>query len=130
APAEVEAQRRMLEADAFQIYQAETTCDAPGLPPRRVFRRMAAGDPGFRYVFCDQNESMVIFRDKSDAESYAELSAPDRPLYLARLASERLARFERSETVQRLLTFLEDPDVLSDYSRDEIYSTVKAAADL
>ncbi len=120
----------MLEADAFPIYQAETTCEAPGLPPRRVFRRMAAGDPGFRYVFCDQNESMVIFRDKPDAESYAELSAPDRPLFLARLASERLARFERSEEIQRLIAFLDDPNVLRDYSRAEIYATVKAAADL
>jgi hypothetical protein len=130
APAEVEAQRRMLEADAQPIYQAEADCESPNLPPRRVFRRVAAGDPGYRYVFCDQHESMVIFRNRDDAESYATLSAPDRPLYLARLASERLARFERSPEVRRLQAFLDDPNVLDDYSREQIYATVKAAADL
>jgi len=129
-PAEVEAQRRMLEADAFPIFQAEADCGSPNLPPRRVFRRVAAGESGFRYVFCDHDESMVIFRDRSDADSYATLSAPDRPLYLARLASERLARFERSAEIRRLNAFLDDPNVLADYSREEIYSTVKAAADL
>lgn len=130
APAEVEAQRRMQEADGFPIYPAETTCDAANLPPRRVFRRAASGDPGYRYVFCDHDESMVIFRDQDDAEAYAQLSAPDRPLYLARLASERIARFERSEAVGRLMNFLEDPNAVADWSREEIYATVKAAADL
>jgi hypothetical protein len=129
-PAEVEAQRRMLEADAFPIFQAEAGCDSPNLPPRRVFRRVATADPGFRYVYCDQDESMVIFRQRSDANAYASLSAPDRPLYLARLASDRLASFERSEEIARLRAFVDDPNVLREYSRDEIYGMVKAAGDL
>jgi hypothetical protein len=129
-PAEVEAQRRMQEADAYPIFQAEADCTSPNLPPRRVFRRAATGENGFRYVYCDQDESMVIFRGRGDAESFANLSAPDRPLFLARLASERLARFERSEEIGRLNAFLEDPNVLREFSREEIYATVRAAADL
>jgi hypothetical protein len=130
APAEVEAQRRMLEADGFPILGEEADCDQANLPPRRVFRRIATADRGYRYVFCDQNESMVIFRERKDAESYAALSAPDRPLFLARLASERLARFESSEEVARLGAFLQDPNVLRGYTKDQIYGMIKAAADL
>ncbi|MEX2583864.1 MAG: hypothetical protein WD766_11350 [Gemmatimonadota bacterium] len=130
APAEVEAQRRMLEADAHPIYAADTRCDAANLPPRRVFRRAAANEDGFRYAYCDQHESMVIFRERPDAESYAALSAPDRPLYLSRLAVERLERFERSREVQRLQQFLRDPNILRDYSKEELFAMVKAAADM
>src|SRR5690606_11842652 len=129
-PAEVEAQRRMLEADAFPIYQAETECGAPNLPPRRVFRRAAANELGFRYVFCDHDEAMVIFRNREDAINYAELSAPDRPLYLSRLALKRLESFEQSEELRRVRRFLRDPNILRDYSKDELYAMVRAAADL
>ncbi len=129
-PAEVEVQRRMLEADQHPIYQAETTCDALGLPPRGVFRRVAAGEPGYRYVFCTERESMVIFRDRADAESYAALSPPDRPLYLSRLATQRLESFEASEPVRRLRAFLDDPNILRELSKDEMFEMAKAAGDL
>jgi hypothetical protein len=130
APAEVEAQRRMLEADSYPIYQAETRCEAPNLPPRRVFRRAAATEVGFRYIYCDQDEAMVIFRDRSDARSYAALNAPDRPLYLSRLAVQRLESFESSVELQRVRRFLRDPNMLREFSKDELYAMVKAAADL
>ncbi len=130
APAEVEAQRRMLEADAFPILGSDMTCETAPLPPLRVFRRAAPGDPGYRYVFCDHDESMVIFRTRDDADSYSRLSAPDRPLFLARLASERLARFERSPEIARLREFLADPNVVRSWSQDETRKTVAAAADL
>lgn len=130
APAQVEAQRRMLEADGYPIFPASTTCESPDLPPRRVFRRAATGESGFRYVYCDQDEAMVIFRDREDAESYARLAAPDRPLYLARLAAERLERFERSQPVLDLRAFLADPGYLDGKSKDRVYAMVKAAGDL
>ncbi len=130
APAEVEAQRRMLEADTFPVFDADADCESEGLPPRRVFRRAAANEEGFRYVYCDHDESMVIFRDRNDANSYAGLSPPDRPLFLARLGAERLARFERTEEVALLRQFLDDPNMLRRHSRDEIYAMVKTVNDL
>jgi len=130
APAEVEAQRRMLEADLQPIYPAQTDCGSAALPPLRVFRREASGEAGFRYVYCDQNETMVIFRERRDADSYAALAAPDRPLYVARLAARRLESFERSPDMGRLQAFLDDPNVVRDYSRDEIYGMAKTAGDL
>jgi hypothetical protein len=129
-PAEVEAQRRMLEADSYLIYPFQTTCETAGLPPRRVFRRAAPGTPGFRYVFCDQDESSVVFRKRSDAERYANLIPPSRPVFLAALASTRLQSFEQNPAVQRVQAFLQDPNVLRDYTRDEIYAMVKAGSDL
>src|SRR5690606_28760904 len=101
-----------------------------GLPPRRVFRRVAANEQGFRYVYCDADESMVVFRDRNDANSYAGLSPPDRPLFLARLGAERLARFERTEEVARLRQFFDDPNMLRRHSREEIYAMAKTAGDL
>ncbi|MDR0786960.1 MAG: hypothetical protein LBG44_03745 [Gemmatimonadota bacterium] len=130
APAEVEAQRRMLDADAFPIFPENASCESVVLPPRRVFRRLTTEDPGYRYMFCDQDESMVIFRAREDAESYSRLSAPDRPLLLARLASERIARFEQSEDINRLRLFFEDPDVVRGWSREDIRATARVATEL
>lgn len=129
-PADVEAQRRMLDADNYMIFPATTECDAENLPPRRVFRRAAPGDPGFRYVYCDHDESKVVFREQKTAETYADYIPPDRPLYLASLATERLASFEASVEVQRVRSFLRDPNVVRNHSREELYAMVKAAADL
>lgn len=130
SPSEDEAQRRMLEADSFPVFPAGTGCDARGLPPRRVFRRAAPGEPGFRYAFCDGDESTVIFRDREDARTYAALGAPDRPLYMVRLASERLARLERSEEIAQIRAFLADPNVLRELSTEEVDSMVAAAGAL
>jgi hypothetical protein len=129
-PAEVEAQRRMLEADRYPIFPVDTGCEAEYLPPRGVFRRISPGEEGFRYVYCDLNESMVIFRTQRDALSYAALSPADRPLYLARLAAERLEVFERSLEMIMLNGFLTDPNMLRARTRDEIFAMVKAAQDL
>src|SRR5690606_26455175 len=93
-------------------------------------RRASADQAGFRYVFCDRGELMVIFRTRDDARTYAALPAPDRPLFLARVASEKLAGLERSEDVARIRAFLRDPDALRGYSREEVDSMASAATAL
>lgn len=130
SPADAEGQRRMLEADAHPVFPAGTTCASRGLPPRRVFRRVADGSPGFRYVFCDQAESLVIFKERPDALDYARMRAPDRPLYLTRLGSEKLEDLDRSVEIARVRAFLEDPDVLRDYSPAEVEAMVKTVESL
>lgn len=127
SPAEDEEQRRMLEADAYPLFPTDTGCEAPGLPPRRVFRRALPAGPGFRYVYCDQDESLVIFRTREDARSYAALSAPDRPLYLVRLAAETLERLEGSPEIAAIRALLEDPNALRGYSAEEVDSMAAAA---
>jgi hypothetical protein len=126
----VEEQRRMFEADSFPVFPAATECDAPGLPPRRVFRRQTEGPGEFRYVYCDQDESMVAFRERRDAATYARLTAPDRPLLLARLASERIARFENSPEVLRIHAFLDDPEVIRSMEPADLDSLVNTAVEL
>ena len=130
SPSDDEAQRRMLEADSFPVFPAGTGCDADGLPPRRVLRRAAATEAGFRYLFCDQDESTVIFRARDDARSYAGLSAPDRPLFLVRLASERLRQLGESEEVAGIRAFLQDPDLIRGLSAEEMDSLAEAAGAL
>lgn len=129
-PAEVEAQRRMLDADNYRIYPETTDCESTDLPPRRVFRQAAPGERGFRYVYCDHDESKVVFRDKEYAEKYANYIPPDRPLYLADLALQRLQIFDESVEMARLRAFLRDPNVVRNHSREELYAMVKTAADL
>ncbi len=130
SPSLVEEQRRMFEADSFAIFPATTDCGSPGLPPRRVFRRATDGGGDARYVFCDQDESMVAFRDRADATAYARLNAPDRPLLLARFASERIQRFEDSEEIRAIHAFLADPEVIRTMRVADLDSLVNAAVEL
>ncbi len=130
SPSDDEEQRRMLEADSFPVFPAETSCDAGDLPPRRVLRRASGDAAGFRYLFCDQDESSVIFRGREDARTYAGLGAPDRPLYLVRLASERLQRLEGSREMEKMRAFLEDPEAIRALSPEEVDSMAEAAGAL
>lgn len=130
SPSVTEEQRRMMEADSFPVYPATTDCAAGDLPPRRVFRRATGQGEGFRYAFCDHAESMVVFRTRDEAQRYARLAPPDRPLLLTRLASERIRRFEESHAVASILAFLDDPEVLRGRSTAELDSIVNTAGEL
>jgi hypothetical protein len=130
SPSLVEEQRRMFEADSFPIFPLATDCSAAGLPPRRVFRRATGVGDGVRYVFCDHDESMVAFRERADAASYARLGAPDRPLLLARFASERIEHFQNSEEIRAIHAFLRDPEVILDMRVEKLDSLINAAVEL
>jgi hypothetical protein len=130
SPSRTEEQRRMFEADSFPVFAADTDCSTPGLPPRRVFRRATGVGGAFRYEFCGRMESMVVFRARDDAARYARLAPADRPLYLTRLASERIDGFERSAEVATLHAFLRDPDVIRSLEPEEIDSLTAAAGEL
>jgi hypothetical protein len=130
SPSVAEGQRRMFEADSFPVFAAATECGARGLPPRRVFRRATGIGDAFRYVFCDQDESMVAFRTREDAARYGRLAPADRPLLLTRLASERIARFQESPEMATIHAFLRDPDILRTLPTAELDSLVTTAGEL
>ncbi|HET7275223.1 MAG TPA: hypothetical protein VFI91_08565 [Longimicrobiaceae bacterium] len=130
SPSATEEQRRMFAADSFPIFPAGTGCDAPDLPPRRVFRRATPNDGDSRYVFCDHDESIVAFRSDEQAATYASLGAPDRPLLLTRLSSDRIAQFQQSPKVERLRAFLGDPDLIHNLTVTELDSLVSTANQL
>ncbi len=130
SPSSTEEQRRMFAADSFPVYPVGTECEAPDLPPRGVFRRATADDDGFRYVYCDHDESIIAFRSSAEAESYASLSAPDRPLLLTRLSSDRIALFQHSPEVANLREFLGDPDLIHALTVTEMDSLVSTTTQL
>jgi hypothetical protein len=130
SPSVTEEQRRMFEAESFPVFPFGTECSAPGLPPRGVFRRATGVGSAFRYVFCNERESMVVFRTREDAERYARLAPADRPLLLTRLASERIRRFEESARVGAIRGFLRDPEVLRSLPPAELDSLVATAGEL
>lgn len=130
SPSQTEEQRRMFEARSFPIFAAETDCSAPRLPPRRVFRRATGGGEGYRYVFCDQDESVIAFRTREEAATYARLGAPDRPLLLTRLASDRIEGLERSPRVATIHAILRDPNVLRSLTIAELDSLNGTVAEL
>jgi hypothetical protein len=130
SPSVTEEQRRMFEADSFPVFASSTDCGARRLPPRRVFRRATGIGDAYRYVFCDQDESMVAFRTREDAARYGSLAPADRPLLLTRLASERIARFQESSEMATILEFLRDPDILRTLPTAEIDSLVTTAGEL
>jgi hypothetical protein len=130
SPSVTEEQRRMFAADSFPVAPAGTECGAPGLPPRRVFRRATAEPGGFRYVYCNRQESVVVFRTRDEAMLYARLGAADRPLLLTRLASERIARLEASPRMAMLHALLREPEAVRSLSAADLDSLAVTAADL
>lgn len=130
SPSSTEEQRRMFAADSFPVYPVGTSCEAPALPPRGVFRRATNDDSDFRYVYCDHDESIIAFRSNEEARTYAELSAPDRPLLLTRLSSDRIASYQNSPRVEHLQAFLRDPDVIHALTVEQVDSLVSTTTQL